>query len=147
MDIVYKSLIALFWIAIVIVYPMLISMYVTLPLFVGFAGLMLVIGAEEDRYIYILFSLMYMINLEVNLSLPIFLLPIAVSIFYIFIKDRLSFLKLCNICIFISTVILINLIYFFLLFVYDSITGQSSVNYDSFILFSIIYDVIAAVLV
>jgi len=146
-DRVYRSLVVLFWIAVVIIYPMLISIYVTLPLFVGFVGLMFVIGIDEEKYLYITLSLIYMINLEINLSLPILLLPISVFIFYVYIKDRLDFLKLCNVCIYISTVILINLIYFFLLFIFDSITGQSSVNYDSFLLFSVVYDIIAAVLI
>ena len=147
MEKMYKSLVVLFWIAVVIIYPMLISIYVTLPLFVGFAGLMLIIGVDEDKYLYIIFSLIYMLNLEINLSLPLFLLPISVVIFYIFFKEKLNFLKLCSVCISISTVVLINLIYFFSLFSYDFITEQSSINYDSFILFSIIYDIIAAVLI
>ncbi len=147
MDRVYKSLVVLFWIAVVIIYPMLISIYVTLPLFVGFVGLMLVIGVDEDKYLYIILSLIYMLNLEINLSLPILLLPISVFIFYIYFKDRLDFLKLCRVCVYIATVVLINLIYFFLLFIFDSITGQSSVNYDSFLLFSVVYDIIAAVLI
>ena len=147
MDRVYKSLVVLFWIAIVIIYPMLISIYVTLPLFVGFVGLMLVIGVDEEKYLYIILSLIYMLNLEINLSLPILLLPISVFIFYIYFKDRLDFLKLCRVCVYIATVVLINLIYFFLLFIFDSITGQSSVNYDSFLLFSVVYDIIAAVLI
>jgi len=146
-DKVYKSFVFLLWTAIVVIYPMLISIYVTLPLFVGFSGLMLIIGVDEDRYLYILFSLIYMINLEVNLSLPIFLLPISVMVFYMFLKEKLNFLKLCVSCVSITSVVLIDLIYFSLLFFYDFVTGQSSINYDSFLLFSVIYDIIAAVLV
>jgi len=146
-DRVYTSLVVLFWIAVVIIYPMLISIYVTLPLFVGFVGLMLVIGVDEEKYLYIILSLIYMLNLEINLSLPILLLPISIFVFYIYFKDRLDFLKLCRVCVYIATVVLINLIYFFLLFIFDSITGQSSVNYDSFLLFSVVYDIIAAVLI
>lgn len=144
---VYKSIILLFWIALVIIYPMLISIYVTLPLFVGFAGLMLILGIDEENYAYIILSLIYMINLEINLSLPILLLPISTLLFFYYIKDKLVFLKLCKVCVYIITVILINGIYFFLLASYDFLTGYSSINYDSFIIFSIIYDIIAAVLI
>jgi len=143
----YKSIILLFWIALVIIYPMLISIYVTLPLFVGFAGLMLVLGIDEENYSYITLSLIYMINLEINLSLPILLLPISTLLFFYFIKDKLVFLKLCKVCVYITTVILINGIYFLLLASYDFLTGYSSINYDSFLIFSIIYDIIAAVLI
>ncbi len=147
MDTVYKSFVILFWIATVVIYPMLISIYVTLPLFVGFSGLILVRGLDKENYLYIFFSLVYMLNLEVNLSLPIFLLPISAIIFYIFFKDKLNFLKLCLSCVSVATVLFINLIYFSLLFFHDFITGQNSVNYDSFLIFSIIYDIIAAVLI
>jgi len=144
---VYKSLIFLFWLSIVIIYPMLISIYVTLPLFVGFSGLMFVIGLDKDRYLYLIFSFLYMINLEINLSLPIFLMPISVMIFYIFVKKKLAFLKLCSLCISIVTVVLIDIIYFLLLASYDFIMQQSSVSYDSLLLFSVVYDIIAAVLI
>ena len=137
----------LFWLITVIVYPMLISIYVTMPLFIGFAGLMLVTSIEKDRYWHIILVLLYMINLEINLSLPLFLIPISVVIFILLIKPRLSFLKLCPMCIKVVTVVAINIIYFILLYGYDFAHGQSSVNYDSFLLFSLIYDIIAAVLI
>ncbi len=147
MEKVYKVSIFIFWILVVVIYPMLISIYVTLPLFVGFAGLMMVIGLDEDRYPYLIFPFLYMLNLEINLSLPIFLMPISVVIFYRYIKHKLAFLKLCSLCVSIATVILIDIIYFFLLASYDFLLQQSSVSYDSLLLFSVVYDIIAAVLI
>ena len=147
MEKVYKGGVILFWLAVVIIYPMLISIYVNLPLFVGFAGLILVLGLEEENFTYIIFSFLYMLNLEINLSLPLLLLPISTMLFYYFVKEKLDILKLCRICIYITTVILIDFIYFFLLAGYDFITEQSSVNYDIALLFSFIYDIIAAVLI
>jgi len=144
---VQKVLTVLFWALTIIVYPMLISMYVTLPLFVGFAGLMMVIGIEEERRAYTLFALIYMLNLEINLSLPMFIMPISVMVFYIFIKDKLAIIKLCKICVRVVSVILINAIYFFILANYDFITDQSSVNYDSLLLSSVLFDIIAVVLI
>lgn len=144
---IYKAFSLIFWTAFVIVYPALISIYVTLPLFVGFSGYMFIKGIEEEKSIYTLFSFIYMLMLEVNLSLPLLLLPISAMIFYIFIKKRLSFLKLCPKCISVISVVLINLIYFFLIANIDLITSQSSVNYNSLILYSILFDIVAAVLV
>jgi len=144
---VQKVLTVLFWVLTIIIYPMLISMYVTLPLFVGFAGLMMVIGIEEERRAYTLFALIYMLNLEINLSLPMFIMPISVMVFYIFIKDKLAIIKLCKICVRVVSVILINAIYFFILANYDFITDQSSVNYDSLLLSSVLFDIIAVVLI
>jgi len=146
-DKVIDILIFLLWLLTVIIYPMLISIYVTMPLFIGFAGLMLVLGIQKDRYWQIALTLLYMINLEINLSLPLLLIPISVVLFIFIVKPKLSFLKLCPVCVKIVTVISINIIYFVLLYGYDSVNSQSSVNYDSFIIFSIVYDIIAAVLV
>jgi len=140
-------LIFIFWLTTVIVYPMLVSIYVTMPLFIGFAGLMLILGIDEGRIWQIILSILYMINLEINLSLPLFLIPTSVAIYMLFFKNKLSLLKLCPICIRIATVIFINIIYFFLLYSYDFVQSQNSVNYDSFLLFTFIYDIIAAVLI
>ena len=142
-----KTLTIIFWILTIIIYPMLISMYVTLPLFVGFAGLIMVMGIEEERYTYFLLALIYMLNLEINLSLPMFLMPISVMVFYLFVKDKLAIIKLCKICVRVASVVLINAIYFFILANYDFITEQSSVNYDSLLLSSVLFDIIAVVLI
>ena len=99
MEIFYKILILIFWILVVTIYPMLISIYVTLPLFVGFAGLMFIYGFDSENYLYTLFAFVYMLNLEINLSLPLLLMPVSALIFYIFIKDKLNFLKMCKVCI------------------------------------------------
>ena len=147
MEKLYKFLKFIFWIIFVIIYPMLISIYVTLPLFVGFAGLIMVLGIEKDKYWHIFFAFLYMINLEINLSLPLFLMPISALIFYNFVKEKLAFLKLCPVCVSIVSVILIDFIYFFLLASYDFLMHQNSVNYDSLLLFSLIYDIIAAAVI
>ena len=143
----FSILIFLFWIIVVIVYPALISIYVTMPLFVGFSGLMFIKGLDENNYYYEIFAFIYMLMLEVNLSLPLLLLPISTLIFYVFIKKHLNFLKLCPKCIAILTVIFINLIYFFLLLIIDIITSQNSINFDYLILLSIIFDIFAAVFI
>jgi len=142
-----SGLIFLFWIFIVIVYPMLISIYVVLPLFIGFSGLMFIKGLDEDNYLYIIFSFIYILNLELNLSLPLMLIVTSILFFYFFIKPKLTFLKLCPICINVATVIFVDVIYFIFLALYDFATEQSSINYDSLILFSVLYDLIAAVLI
>ena len=122
-------------------------MYVTLPLFIGFSGLMVILGIEKEKPIYIILALLYMLSLEINLSLPILLIAIATLIYYIFILNRLSILKHCKKCIYILTVVFINLIYFLLLSGYDFVTSQNSIDYNLIILYSIIFDIIAAVLV
>ena len=144
---VYNLLIFAFWLLVVIIYPAIISMYVTLPLFIGFSGLMFVLGIEKEKPIYIFLSFLYMLSLEINLSLPILLIAIASLIYYLFILDKLTILKHCRKCIYIITVISINLIYFILLNGYDFVTSQNSIDYNYIILYSIIFDIISAVLI
>ena len=105
MEKLYRVLKFIFWVVFVVIYPMLISIYVTLPLFVGFAGLIMVLGIEKEKYWHVFFAFLYMLNLEINLSLPIFLMPISALIFYNFVKDKLAFLKLCPVCVSIVSVI------------------------------------------
>ena len=144
----FKSgIIIFFWLLIVIIYPALISIYVQLPLFIGFAGLMLINGLEEKKAIYSIFALIYMFSLEINLSLPLMLIPISTLIFYLFIKDKLLIFKHCKKCISILTVVAINLIYFLLIIVYDFFTSQSSVDFNITIIFSILFDILAAVVI
>jgi hypothetical protein len=144
---IFSILTFIFWIGVVIIYPALISIYVTLPLFVGFSGLMLIKGIDEDNFLFAVFSFVYMLMLEVNLSLPLLLLPVSSLIFYVFVRKHLNFLKLCPKCISILTVIFINIIYFFLLSILDISTSQNSINFDYLILLSIIFDIFAAVLI
>ena len=144
---IYKSAIVIFWLAVVIIYHMLISIYVNLPLFIGFAGLIFILGLEEENITYIIVSFLYMLNFEINLSLPLLLLPISAILFYYFVKIKLNILKLCKVCVYILTVFLIDFIYFILLAGYDFIAEQSSVNYTSILIISLIYDIIAAILI
>jgi len=132
---------------VVIVYPAFISMYVALPLFVGFSGLLLILGFKNQKPAYIILPFMYMLSLEINLSLPILLIAIASIIHNNFILNKLDILKHCKKCIYIITVVSIDLIYFLLLGFFDLFATQSSIDYNYIIIFFIIFDIIAAVLI
>ncbi len=142
-----KFAILFFWFIIVIIYPSLISIYVTIPLFIGFSGLSFITGLEKNQKSFIFLSLLYMIFLEINLSLPFMLLPISTLIFYLFLYKKLDIIKKCTLCIRIITVISINFIYFILLSINDLLTNQSSITFNKHLLLSIITDIIAAVVV
>jgi len=143
----YNLTLFLIWLGVAIFYPAIISIYGKLPLFIGFAGLIFIKGLQKDNTLYILFSLIYMFSLEINLSLPLFLIPLSAIFYYYFFLDKLRIIYHCNLCINIITVISINLIYLFLLTIYDIISSQSSISYDSFIISTIIFDILAAVIV
>lgn len=133
----------LFWSVVtffIVFYPMLISIYVFLPLMIGFMGYVLVVGIDKDRVSFVLVGLIYLINLEANLSLPLFLSIVAVILFYITIYSHLFVLKKCKYCIPLLSVILIDLIYLLLLFGYDYIFEESSIVIDQLLLYSLLVD-------
>ena len=119
----------------IIFYPMFISIYVFLPLMVGFMGYLFIYGIERSDTKYITLSLIYLINLEVNLSLPLFLTLLTVIFFYIFIYPILAILKECKICVALFSVLFIDLLYFIMLVGYDFIFDASSIVVDQLLLY------------
>ena len=142
-----EYIIFILWVATIVIYPALISIYVSLPLFIGFSGLMFIIGLEKKKSSVWFLALAYMFILEINLSLPIGLIAIASLICYIYIFSKLAILKHCPKCIQIIGVISINIIYLFMLSFIDLITSQSSIDYNISIFYTIIVDIIAVVLI
>ena len=128
-----------------IFYPMLISIYVFLPLFVGIMGYLLMKGIEENRIFYILLALLYFINLEVNLSLPFFLTTITSLIIYVFFYHHLNYFRKCVICRPILSVLLIDGLYLTSLLAYDFIFQTQTIVLDNILLYSLIVDLLVVV--
>jgi len=138
----------LFWVlitAFILFYPMLISFYVFLPLLVGVMGYIFIVGIDKGKWIYIFLSMVYFINLEVNLSLPFFLILISVLIVYMLFYGTLAHLKKCKICIPLITVLLIDVVYLGVLLSYDFIFSTSSIVLDTILLYSLVVDLLVVV--
>ncbi|WP_292658320.1 hypothetical protein [Nitratifractor sp.] len=130
--------------AFVLLYPMLVSVYVTLPLFIGFAGYLILRGLEGEGWRYLLLPLAYLINLEINLSLPLLLSPAAVLIYYLSLYPSVLFLKRCRLCVALLSVLFIDLFYLGLIEIYDFIFTTSSITINSQLLYSLLMDLLAA---
>ncbi len=136
----------LFAVAFAFFYPMLISIYVFLPLLVGAVGYMLVQGLERDSTSFILISIIYMLNLEVNLSLPIFLIIISTLLFYVTLYPYLQHFRKCKICKPLMSVLLLDIMYLCCLFFYDFIFQTQSIVLDDILLYSLIVDMLVVVI-
>ncbi len=123
-------------------YPMLISIYVFFPLLIGFMGYILVLGIDTMRWHYIIVALIYLVNLEVNLSLPLFLTIVSIILFYLTVYPHLQILKGCKVCVSVLSIIFIDLIYFILLLGYDLVTNSSSIVIDWLLLYSLTVDIL-----
>ncbi|WP_456432767.1 hypothetical protein [Nitratifractor sp.] len=130
----------------VIFYPMLVSIYVTLPLFIGYAGYQLSRGLDGAGWRYLVVPLVYLVNLEINLSLPLLLSFLAVLIFYLLFYERLAFWKRCPVCVSVLAVSLIDLIYLGLITGYDFIFGTFNITINAILFYSLVMDIVVAVL-
>ena len=139
---VWSTLLWSIVISFIIFYPMLISIYVFLPLMIGFMGYVLMLGIDRSRLSYVFIGLIYLINLEVNLSLPLFLTILTIILFYIMIYPHLYVLKKCKVCIPLLSVIFIDLLYFIILLGYDFIFDESSIVIDQLLLYSLVVDIL-----
>jgi hypothetical protein len=139
----------LFWSGVaifILYYPILISVYVKLPLFIGYAGYLLLLGMEGKRgYSYIFLPLLYLLNLEANLSLPLLLTVLSVFIYHMIFYNIVNILKRCRVCVAFISVVAIDSIYFALILVYDFIFEGSSIEINSLLLYSLVLDIVAAV--
>ena len=127
-------------------YPMLISIYVFLPLLIGALGYMLVQGLEREKASFILLAIVYMVNLEVNLSLPIFLTVISSLFFYILVYPSLKHFRRCTICRALLSVLFLDLMYLGCLFSYDFIFQTQSIILDEILLYTLIVDMLVVVI-
>ena len=123
----------------------MISIHVTLPLMIGIAGYLIIRGLEGSGFIYILMPTLYLLNLEINLSLPMLLSLFSVLVYYLTIYNKLIFLKRCPKCIAIISVIFIDLFYLGFILLYDFIFSTFSIDLDSNLAFSLVMDIIMAV--
>ncbi len=131
----------------VIFYPILISIYVYLPLFIGLAGYLIVWGIEGHGAKYIWFPVAYLLNLEANLSLPMFLSLFAIFLFYLTLYKRILYFKRCSICVGSLSVVAIDLYYLCAILLYDFMFDTTSILVDSSLLYSMLFDLLFVVLI
>lgn len=129
-------------IAFICFHPMFISIYVFLPLVIGTMGYYLIEGIHQKKLHYIFFTVVYFINLEVNLSLPFFLTIVASLLVYLFFYLHLVHFRQCRICKAILIVLAIDILYLGMLLGYDMLFGTSSIMLDSIILYSLVVDIL-----
>jgi len=140
----------LFWVGVgifIFIYPMFISIYVFLPLLIGGVSYILIAGVEREKSYYIFVAIIYLINLEVNLSLPLFLTTISAFIFYVTIYPNLKYFRICKLCQHILSVVLLDIFYLCAIFFFDFIFQTQSIVLDKILLYSLIVDILIVVIV
>jgi len=142
----HNTLLSLAILFFILFFPMLISIYVFLPLFIGTMSYILLQGLEKHKPTYIFIAIIFLLNLEINLSLPLFLSIITAFIFYVTLYPSLLHFRRCKICKALLSVLILDFLYLGALFAFDFIFNLDSVTLDSILLYSLVVDLLVVVL-
>ncbi len=129
----------------VIVYPLFVSMYIMLPPLIGLAGYMLIINLEKEKT-YIFAPLFFLLNLDLNSSLPLFLSIFIITLVYMFVYTPLKRLVRCKICLLFALIVIIDFLYYLSLFIYDFIFNTTTILADMLLVYYIVVDISLGVL-
>ncbi len=132
-------------VSLVAFYPILVSIYTMLPPLIGLVGYIVVTNMDKNR-IYALAGMLYLVNLDLNLTLPLLLSVFMVVMVQVFIYPRLKRLIYCQVCLFLILIVVIDFLYYFSLFIYDFIFNSSTIIADVMLIFYIVVDVMIGVL-
>jgi len=133
-----------FLVAFVLFYPFLVSMYTMLPPLVGLAGY-IIISNFDKKILYVWGGFFYLLNLELNSSLPILLSFFIIIIIYYLFYSTLKLLVRCRVCLLFMLMVIIDASYYLSLFLYDIIFDTSSVVADMLLVYYIVVDILIGV--
>jgi len=132
------------WIVIIFIvgfYPMLVSIYPLLPPFIGIVGLF-IINNMDKNIIYPLSGMLYLVHLDLNLTLPFLLSVFSVIFIKIFIYSSAKLVIRCKVCLNLFMILLIDAFYYISLFLYDIILDSKTIIADPILTYYILSDFI-----
>jgi len=126
-------------------YPMLTSIYPLLPPLIGIAGLVIIYNIDKN-VIYTLSAMVYLIHLDLNLSLPFLLSIFSVIFINMFIFSTAKLMIRCRVCLNIFLIFMIDGFYYMSLFLYDIVFDTKTIIADSILTYYILSDMIIGLL-
>jgi len=131
-------------ISFILFYPFLVSIYTMLPPLIGLVGYVIMSNLNKN-ILYAWGGFLYLLNLELNSSLPILLSFFIIIVLYSMIYSSLKLLIRCRVCLIFSLIILIDSAYYISLFLYDIVFDTSSIIGDMFLVYYIVIDILVGV--
>ncbi|MBD3795301.1 MAG: hypothetical protein IE881_05110 [Epsilonproteobacteria bacterium] len=124
--------------AFVFFYPMIISVYMGWPPLIGIAGYLLT--KYQHKRAYFILLLAYLIHVDLNLALPLFLSLITIYLvqFLVFTQFRRFFMNKYYLPIFF--VLFTDMAYYLVLLVYDFVFNTTSITYNYWLIYYVIID-------
>ncbi len=129
----------------VLFYPMLVSIYTVLPPLIGLAGYIFIVNIDSKK-IYSVSAFFYLVNLDLNLTLPLFLSTAITVLILMFVYGPLKRLIRCRVCLLFVLIVLIDFSYYMTLFIYDFIFNTSTVIGDMLLVYYIVIDILVGVM-
>ena len=132
------------WIVIIFIvlfYPLLVSIYTMLPPLIGIAGLVIIYYFEKN-WIYAMAGILYLLNIDLNLGLPLLLSSFSTVLIYYLVYPSVQSMIRCKTCLSLFLIVLIDAFYCMNPFIYDFIFSSSVVAGDLTLIFYIVMDIL-----
>jgi hypothetical protein len=120
-------------------YPMLTSIYPLLPPFIGIAGLIM-LKTMDKNIIYPLSTMLYLIHLDLNLSLPFMMSIFSIIFINMFIYPTTKLVLRCKSCLNLFMIFFIDGFYYISLFLYDIVFDVNTIKADYILGYYILLD-------
>jgi len=134
----------IFLVSVVLFYPFLVSIYTMLPPLIGLVGYIIISNLDKN-ILYAWGGFFYLLNLELNSSLPILLSFFIIITVYSLVYSTLKLLIRCRVCLIFALMIIIDFSYYIGLFLYDIIFNTSSVIGDMLLIYYMAIDILIGV--
>ncbi len=125
---------------IVFLYPVFASIYYYLPPLTSIAAIFAIRGYEKKDRFMLYVALIYLFNLEINFSLPMFVTVIALGLYYYLILPRLRFYTGCVNCLRVLTILLYNGVLLGLVVSYEYLFHDEAIVISMKLLYNILFE-------
>lgn len=125
----------------VLFYPLLVSIYTVFPPFIGIAGLVIIYYFEKN-WIYALAGTLYLVNIDLNLGLPLLLSVFSIILIYYLVYPSAQLMIRCKSCLSLFLIVVIDAFYYLNLFIYDVIFSAHTIIGDSTLVYYIMMDLL-----
>lgn len=128
-------------------YPIFSSYYFYLPPFIAIAAILAIRGHEKKNRFMLYSSLIYLFNIEVNFSLPLFSTFIVLAFYYFVLLPKLRFYTTCKNCLRLLTVLMYNLLLIIFLVGFDYLFFTQSIVLDLKLIYNLMFEFMAVLLI
>lgn len=124
----------------VLLYPTIASIYAFSPPLLGIAAFIFIDAMEKEDYEYMLITLVYMLNIDVNFSMPMFLSIFSMLLIYTLIYPRLNVFSHCKMCVAAIIVVIFNLLYMEMILLYSYVFKEFILDMDAVLIAYFLFD-------